>query len=62
MKGFGGPKPVREKSDPADGRNAGEFARVYAARLHEFEEDPEAQARLRLLNERASLVEDRTRY
>lgn len=62
VKGFRGPRPLREKSDPVDGRKAAEFARVYAARLHEFEEDPEAQARLRLVNERAALVEDRVRW
>ena len=53
---FVGPKPIRGKTDPLDSRwRIAEFARVYAAQLHAFLQDPEAQAMGRLVNERQTL-------
>jgi len=61
LKRFGGPRPSREKSDAADARNATEFTRIYADRLHQNVNDPESLILRRLVNERATHVQDRTR-
>lgn len=52
---FSGPKPARGGNDQIDARRAAEFTRVYAARLHTFQHDAEAQAWVRQVNERAAL-------
>jgi transposase len=56
--GFRGPRPVRGKTDKTDARRTARFTLTFAAELDAFEADPQAQAMLRLVNERATLVEE----
>ena len=56
---FVGPKPIRGKTDAVDARwRIAEFTRVYAAQLHAFVHDEEAQAMQRLVHERQWLGQE----
>ena len=56
---FVGPKPIRGKTDAVDARwRIAEFTRVYAAQLHAFDHDEEAQAMQRLVHERQWLGQE----
>lgn len=59
VKNFGAARPSRSKTDSTDARRIALFTRQYAHELDRFEQDPEAQAMHRLVNERLSLVADR---
>jgi transposase len=59
VKQFGGARPSRSKTDSTDARRIALFTRQYANELDRFEQDPQAQAMQRLVNERLSLVVDR---
>lgn len=57
--GFSGAKPIRGQTDKTDSKRVARFVASYADELHSFENDPKAQAMLRLVNDRAHLVQDR---
>lgn len=59
-KRFSGARPIRGKTDKADARRIAHFTRHFAEQLHRFELDCEAQGMLRLVNERMSLVGERS--
>ena len=56
---FSGARPIRGQTDKTDSKRVARFVASYAGELHSFEHDPQAQAMLRLVNDRAHLVQDR---
>ncbi len=60
VKRFSGARPIRGKTDKADARRIAQFTHLYGAQLDRFEQDAEAQAMGRAVNERARLVEQST--
>jgi transposase len=59
---FSGPRPIRGKTDRTDARRIAQFTRAYAEQLDAFLYDEQAQAMLRLVNERAHWVEERVAH
>lgn len=55
---FGGPKPRRDHTDGSDSGHLAEYVRVYAHRLETFQQDPHAQAMVRLISERQHLAQE----
>ena len=58
--GFRTARPRRGKTDRSDAHQAALFTRTYAGQIACFEHDPQTQAMARLINERVSLVAQRT--
>ena len=54
---FGGPKPRRDQTDGSDSDHIAEFTRVYQRELDAFNCDAQAEAMVRVVNERRHLVE-----
>jgi transposase len=60
--GFTGAKPIRGQTDKTDAKRVARFVASYADELHSFDHDPRAQAMLRLINDRAHLVDERVAW